>query len=417
MCQALEYFSVLRWSLKIAVDFEGVTPKEKKRMQGPDPLLSTLIMAFQIYLESLCLRRRTISRSRVMETYYGLVKTTMDGLLLYEACRKGILPRVVRRLSDRERFAIRPGSVFVWDESEAGMRRWTDGKTWSASRVSGSFLMYKERTKSQASSSEDEEEGGLHIRSTTSHWGGGAGAPGLMKQSLSITTIDGQKLHLISYLAKSPSANGGLRTPSSDPSLRNLFIPLNMYPEGSLSSNYQQSVVAPHPLLPQPQDGSSSVASSYQPSIVPRPILPQPQDDASSVASSNTSSTTHFDNLSGKHSAKSPLTQQREAPSNSNSPALAAFQPVPQSPPFSLPATSAIGISPRSLSITSLSSTNSSSWTSARRPSLDAIPLLHNHPMDGPMYHKHHPPMLPPLQQVQRSSEDTRLLERLKIDL
>ena len=274
------------------------------------------------------------------------------------------------------------------------MRRWTDGKTWSASRVCGSFLMYKERIKPMASSSEDEEEGGLHIRSRTSHWGGGAGAPGLMKQSLSITTIDGQKLHLISYLAKSPSANEGLRTPSSDPSLRDLFIPPNMYPEGALNSHYQQSF-APQPPLPQPQT----------------------QDDASSVASSNASSTTHFDNLSGMHSAKLPLVQQRDAPSNSNSPAPAAYQPVLPSPPSSLPATSAIGITPRSLSITSLSSTNSSSWTSARRPSLDAIPLLHNHPMDGPLHHKHHPPMLPPLQQVQRSSEDTRLLERLKIDL
>src|ERR1700761_6498743 len=79
-----------------------------------------------------------------METYYGQVRTPQDAIVLFEACRLGILPRVQRRLSEKERQQIRSGSVFVWDEREAGMRRWTDGKSWSASRVSGSFLTYRE---------------------------------------------------------------------------------------------------------------------------------------------------------------------------------------------------------------------------------------------------------------------------------
>ena len=79
-----------------------------------------------------------------METYYGQVKTPQDAIVLLEACRLGILPRVQRRLSERERTQITSGSIFVWDEREAGMRRWTDGKSWSASRVSGSFLTYRE---------------------------------------------------------------------------------------------------------------------------------------------------------------------------------------------------------------------------------------------------------------------------------
>src|SRR5271154_1113030 len=79
-----------------------------------------------------------------METYYGHVRTPADAILLFEACRLGVLPRVQRRLSEKERASIRSGSVFVWDEREAGMRRWTDGKSWSASRVSGSFLTYRE---------------------------------------------------------------------------------------------------------------------------------------------------------------------------------------------------------------------------------------------------------------------------------
>ncbi|KAM0346355.1 hypothetical protein ACHAP4_011726, partial [Fusarium culmorum] len=79
-----------------------------------------------------------------METYYGYVKTSRDAFILLEACRLGILSRVQRRLLEEEKQAIRSGSVFVWDEGEADIRRWTDGKIWSSSRVSGSLLKYRE---------------------------------------------------------------------------------------------------------------------------------------------------------------------------------------------------------------------------------------------------------------------------------
>jgi hypothetical protein len=88
-----------------------------------------------------------------METYHGYVRTPTDAIRLFEACRLGILPRVQRRLSEKERQSIRSGSVFVWDEREAGMRRWTDGKSWSASRVSGSFLTYREMRASEVEAS------------------------------------------------------------------------------------------------------------------------------------------------------------------------------------------------------------------------------------------------------------------------
>lgn len=58
-----------------------------------------------------------------METYYGHVRTPADAIILFEACRLGLLPRVQGRLSEKERQSIRSGSVFVWDEHEAGMRR------------------------------------------------------------------------------------------------------------------------------------------------------------------------------------------------------------------------------------------------------------------------------------------------------
>ena len=55
-----------------------------------------------------------------METYRGCVRTPADAIKLFEACRIGLLPRVQRRLSEKERQSIRSGSIFVWDEREAG---------------------------------------------------------------------------------------------------------------------------------------------------------------------------------------------------------------------------------------------------------------------------------------------------------
>lgn len=55
-------------------------------------------------------------------TFHGFVETTTDTLLLFEACRQGILPKVTRRLQDRERKdLVVSGTVFIFDERESGM--------------------------------------------------------------------------------------------------------------------------------------------------------------------------------------------------------------------------------------------------------------------------------------------------------
>ncbi|KIM93905.1 hypothetical protein OIDMADRAFT_86002, partial [Oidiodendron maius Zn] len=77
-------------------------------------------------------------------TYQGYVQTPADAIKLFEACRLGLLPRIQRRLSTEERQLITSSSVFVWDEQEAMMRRWTDGKLWSGSRVWRNFFLYRE---------------------------------------------------------------------------------------------------------------------------------------------------------------------------------------------------------------------------------------------------------------------------------
>ncbi|KAG0070277.1 hypothetical protein BGZ89_000971 [Linnemannia elongata] len=157
------------------------------------------------------------------KTFHGRVDETVDALIILEACRQGVMPRITRRLLAAERgetlplpnppsesssssstsssFSTRmssrlsvsapataasisssplysatvystssssttssppaattppsaatptnpsliiPGSVFVFDEEESGICRWTDGKIWSPSRICDNFLVYRE---------------------------------------------------------------------------------------------------------------------------------------------------------------------------------------------------------------------------------------------------------------------------------
>ncbi|KAK5069696.1 Global transcription regulator sge1 [Lithohypha guttulata] len=81
-------------------------------------------------------------------TFNGHVSTTQDALILFEACLQGHLSHVPRRPHDRERSTlIRSGSVFIYEENASGIKRWTDGVTWSPSRILGNFLVYRELDK------------------------------------------------------------------------------------------------------------------------------------------------------------------------------------------------------------------------------------------------------------------------------
>jgi hypothetical protein len=81
-------------------------------------------------------------------TFTGYVATTQDALILFEACLTGVLHHVPRRPHDRERsHLVRSGSVFIYEENSSGIKRWTDGVTWSPSRILGNFLVYRELEK------------------------------------------------------------------------------------------------------------------------------------------------------------------------------------------------------------------------------------------------------------------------------
>lgn len=205
-----------------------------------------------------------------METYNGHVRTPGDAILLFEACRLGLLPRVQRRLSEKERQSIRSGSIFVWDEREAGMRRWTDGKSWSASRVSGSFLTYREMEGKRGGNGfsapvpRNGKTPDSNRNSGDDRDGDGEEGPdgyrykpdGLMKQSFSITTSIGQHLHLISYYSRSHPTAPGLQQPSTDPNLRHVQVAKGMYPESTVNDQQNVPAVTRSPMLGAPGYGS-----------------------------------------------------------------------------------------------------------------------------------------------------------------
>lgn len=79
-----------------------------------------------------------------METCFGFVNTQLDALLVVYATKLSLLPGVVERPKHSEKARISNGSIFCFSEEKTGMKRWTDGKTWSPSKVLGQFLVYRE---------------------------------------------------------------------------------------------------------------------------------------------------------------------------------------------------------------------------------------------------------------------------------
>lgn len=144
----------------------------------------------------------------VQRTYFGLILNLQDALLVLEGTRCLILPCVKRRLNSEERQQICAGAVYVWNENECGMKRWTDGKIWLASKVKSPFLTYHELDESRNSKDN-----------------------GLIKQIFSLTTKQNTKLHLIAYYSPLRRMEGYLvdQTPSNDPSLSMLSLHPEIY--------------------------------------------------------------------------------------------------------------------------------------------------------------------------------------------
>ncbi|KAJ6441687.1 Gti1/Pac2 family protein [Purpureocillium lavendulum] len=194
----------------------------------------------------------------LIPTWRGHIASTLDALLLFEAALSGRLNHVPRRPHDRERQElIKSGSVFIYEEHASGIKRWTDGVSWSPSRILGNFLIYRELDKPfppgekkraiRRKRATGGSSSGVTKSEGTSRSSNGGFLPqtsdnskdiersligslvdsypfkenGLVKKTISIT-YHGIPHHLVSYYGVDDVLSGGLLTPSRDTGLRDI---------------------------------------------------------------------------------------------------------------------------------------------------------------------------------------------------
>lgn len=88
----------------------------------------------------------------------GYIHTQEEAYLIIHAIRLGLIQPSQRRLLIEEREEIRSGSIFCFVETKDGIKRWTDGKIWSPSKILGHFLMYWEVPRELSKSSIKKEK-------------------------------------------------------------------------------------------------------------------------------------------------------------------------------------------------------------------------------------------------------------------
>lgn len=78
-------------------------------------------------------------------TSHGHVASTLDALIVIEACLRGMLSHVSRRPRPSEEPLLpRNGSIFVYERRSSGISTWRDGIPWSAPVMVGNFEMRRQ---------------------------------------------------------------------------------------------------------------------------------------------------------------------------------------------------------------------------------------------------------------------------------
>ncbi|TGZ85507.1 hypothetical protein EX30DRAFT_337854 [Ascodesmis nigricans] len=78
-------------------------------------------------------------------SWRGFILDSFDSLILVQLADRGLLPRTTRRPVESDRLElIRSGHTFIYGEEESGIKRWTDGLSWSPSRILGNQLIYRQ---------------------------------------------------------------------------------------------------------------------------------------------------------------------------------------------------------------------------------------------------------------------------------
>ncbi|KAJ7157020.1 Gti1/Pac2 family-domain-containing protein [Mycena crocata] len=177
------------------------------------------------------------------------VRNAHDAHVVFEATRQGFLRPITRRLDENERATlIQSGAVFVWEESDhaPGLKRWTDGRVWSQSRMREPYLFYDEKTGDGTDSPHQNFQTYRFIdgvsrtgrsssalshqeRSNVVHRGG------LVKQAYSAWVVVHpnslpRKWHITAYFRYDDLPH--IPTVDRDPCLRKIIVPVGLYRSG-----------------------------------------------------------------------------------------------------------------------------------------------------------------------------------------
>jgi hypothetical protein len=123
-------------------------------------------------------------------TYLGFIETVDDAAIISNACLSGHLNSITQRYNYEER-PVEPGDCFVFIDKKSTVKRWTDGRMWSASRYLGNFLVYREL------------EGNKQLSKAKEN--------GLLKKTISVE-LRGWKCHVVCYYTEDHS----FHTPTRD---------------------------------------------------------------------------------------------------------------------------------------------------------------------------------------------------------
>lgn len=267
--------------------------------------------------------------SSASASFHGLVADQYDAALLVTAARLGFIPRFRRRLDIVEQRAfIRSGSVFLWNEEESYMKRWTDGYPWSPSRVQNKFLVYREMAKrggarsrtaarllGHSPDSSADSPRRKYIRNLASslfnrgeleyldmYSNSGYSRPddifrrgGLVKKTFTIT-LPKETWHVVAYYTLEDILDGRLTAPSENPTLRHPRILSDVADvfEGTsrpiFEANATLRMLTPLPwTTPFLEHAGTKESPEYHPGIAD---LTSPQISSSSPSSSSSSSST-----------------------------------------------------------------------------------------------------------------------------
>ncbi|CAI4039551.1 hypothetical protein SMKI_08G2190 [Saccharomyces mikatae IFO 1815] len=159
----------------------------------------------------------------ISPTCFGYIDDEEDLALIFQGVLNGDLKCIERRPYEAEKAGlVSSGNIFVFNEEKSGIKRWTDGFSWSPSRISGKFLVYREYNRLvsfQDPSLHNILDYNIFKRAHREYF-----YTGLLKKTFSlkfnIDPTETNKLetfHLIAYYAEKDIDQGSLKRPSENP--------------------------------------------------------------------------------------------------------------------------------------------------------------------------------------------------------